>query len=520
MDRGGWEVQFTVMNDTDMAELYQQFNLQLRGAFGSTPGAPRPVFQGYIVPQQFTFDRTSSETRHIAQTSDGILRKGWLQGLGLADRDVTPRDHYHQWDSVTGGAAAERLTMGRIVRHILGHYDQLGVPPASNPDWISHTNLVYHPTENPLGWITLDNVEVEPFDVTTYPEGSMRVNFYNVRETDNLWERLKEIADNEFFAIYFDKQDNLYYQRHPMYRTILPVPVMTFDEDFCVTPPTVEFRNDEFIRQVRLHAVTDDGDTIHAYYPYQNICFNPSFETDITDWTAVGGAAISQSAAFAHEGLYSMQIVNTVAVGDGAFYSSNPGARKTTFIASIWVYQAAGGATVRARLRDQTNAKQGVSAAAVLAPATWTQFTATVKTGSNPCTDLRLYIETTVGAISTLYVDAAVITPPSNPVYSKKLELSYIRCNDQATLNNWAMRRYLYENRPYTVKWTAPGLCGLLFDLLDRVQITYTGTTANGVAIDWVEQKFWIHEITVTPSEGFTGTTTFLLEAENLEIEQ
>jgi len=167
VDRGGWECQFTAMNDTDMAELYQEVTVQLYGAFGGAPGSPRAVFKGYVVPEQFTFDRSSSQTRYTAQTSDGILRKGWLQGLGLADRDAVARDHYHQWDSVTGGANAERLTMGRIVRHILGHYDTLGVPPATNPDWIAHTNLVYHPTENPLGWITLDNVEVEPFQSTT-----------------------------------------------------------------------------------------------------------------------------------------------------------------------------------------------------------------------------------------------------------------------------------------------------------------------------------------------------------------
>ncbi len=515
LDRGGWECQFTAMNDTDIAETHQRVTIQLRGAFGSAPGAPRPVFQGYILPEQFSFSRTGSEARFTAQTSDGILRKGWLQGLGLADRDATPRDHYHQWDSVTGGVNAERMTMGRIVRHILGYYDNLGVPPATNPDWIAHTNMVYHPTQNPHGWITLDNVETEPFDAVTHPTGSMRVDVYNVRETDNLWERLREIARNEFFEIYFDKQDTLWYQRHPMYLTPLPTPVMTFDEDFCVVPPTVEIRDTDYVKQVRLHAVTDGGDTLHAYYPLTNICLNPSFEDNITGWAAVGGAALTQSNAQFYDGAYSLRIVTTAAVGDGAYYSANPGAAATLFMASMWVYQAAGGASVRLRLRDQTNATSTSSVAVVLAPATWTQLTVSHTTGANRCNDLRLYVETTVGAAVTLYADAVIISPPSNPVYARTVELSYIRCNDQSTLNEWAERRWKYENRPYTVKWTAPGFCGLLFEILDRVQITYTGTTANGVHIDWTEQKFWISEITVTPSEGFTGTSTFILEAEN-----
>jgi hypothetical protein len=167
-------------------------------------------------------------------------------------------------------------------------------------------------------------------------------------------------------------------------------------------------------------------------------------------------------------------------------------------------------------LRDETNATQTAGAAAVLAAATWTQFTVTHTTGATPCSDLRLYVETTVGAIGTIYIDAAIIAPPANPVYARKIDRSRLRCNDQGTLNEWARRQWNFENRPYSVKWTAPGLCGLLFELLDRVQITYTGTDANGVHIDWDEEKFWIHEITVSPGEGFSGTSEFILEAENL----
>ena len=61
---------------------------------------------------------------------------------------------------------------------------------------------------------------------------------------------------------------------------------------------------------------------------------------------------------------------------------------------------------------------------------------------------------------------------------------------------------------------TAAGLVGLMFELWDRVQITYTGTTQNGVHIDWTAKKFWIRDITVTPDSPFTGLSTFTLEAE------
>jgi len=80
----------------------------------------------------------------------------------------------------------------------------------------------------------------------------------------------------------------------------------------------------------------------------------------------------------------------------------------------------------------------------------------------------------------------------------------------------WAARHWAYLNREHTVRWTAPGLCGLLFEILDRVSITYTGTSANGVHLDWMEKKFWIQEIDVTPDDQFGGTSTFLLEEENI----
>lgn len=380
LSRGGWECRFTAKRDSDIVEPYQYIQLIWRGLFGSTdPTGGMIGFQGHVQPLQVSFDISGSLATFVATTTDGILKNGWLQGVSFWDTDIDPRDHYHQFDSVTGGAAAERMTMGRIVRHILGYYDQLGAPPATNPDWVAHTNLVYHATQNPHGWITLDGVTTEPFDAVANPEGSMRVDRYNVRESKNLWETIRQIAKNEFFVAYFDKENTFHYKRHPMYATVLPNPVMTFDDTFCIGKPVVYIRQNTGIsevgalRQVILHAVQDDGSTIHAEYPA-----SPTY------------------------------------------------------------------------------------------------------------------------------------------VYGNTLEVTYLRCNDQDTLDEWARVMYLFENREYTVRWTVPGVCGLLFDLLDRVEVTYTGTTANGVHIDWTEKKFWIHRIEVRPSPIFSGTTTFTLEAENV----
>jgi hypothetical protein len=372
LQRGGWEMRFKALRDTDLVGVNQRTVLDWYGMFGTgTPeSTARRAFDGYVMPLKFTFDRTGSIADMLAQTTDGFLRRGWLQGLGLADTDTDPRDHYHQWDSVTGGG--ERMTMGRIVRHILGYYDTLGAPPATNPDWVAHTNLVYHATQNPNGWVDLSNVTVTPFADPGNPDGTMRVDRYIVRETNNIWTSLQEIAKNEFFVIYCDKANNLYYVRHPMYATVLPAPVMTFDEDFLIGKPTVQVRATDQIRQVRLGAVTDSGDTIRRNYPV-----SPTF------------------------------------------------------------------------------------------------------------------------------------------VYGNRYDYFRLRCNDADTLSEWARVKYLFDNRDFTVKWTAPGLCGLLFDILDRVQVTYAGTTANGVHVVWYLKKFWIHDITVTPDKAHSGTSVFTLEAES-----
>ncbi len=375
LQRGGWEMRFEGLRDTDLVDTNQRVVLDWQGMFSShTPeSAFRRAFDGHAMPQRFAFDLTGSTSTFIAQTSDGFLRKGWLQGLGLADTDTDPRDHYHQWDSVTGGVAFERMTMGRIVRHIMGYYDTLGAPPATNPDWVAHTNLVYHLTQNPNGWVDITDVMTLPFVVGVRPHGSMRVDRYIVRETNNLWSALQSIARNEFFIIYFDKENKLHYRRHPMYFAPLPTPVMTFDEDFALNRPVVEYRKTDQVRQVYLLAVQDTGDTIETWHP----------------------------------------------------------------------------------------------------------------------------------------------STPAH-VYGNVDQQSYIRCNDADTLAEWARIKYLYLNRDYTVTWEAPGLCGLLFEIADRVQVTYTGTSANGVHIDWTDKKFWIHDIKVYPDDAFGGKSVFKLEAENV----
>jgi len=114
----------------------------------------------------------------------------------------------------------------------------------------------------------------------------------------------------------------------------------------------------------------------------------------------------------------------------------------------------------------------------------------------------------------TVYTSEYPATPADE---GRPKELTRIRVGGaapQARLDVLVRRVYDWETRDYTVEWPAPGWSGFFFDLLDRVELSYTGTSANGVHLDWYQKKFWIHRIQMAPGPGLTGMTRFLLEEE------
>ena len=101
LSRGGWAAKLVSFNDTDILDIHQKITIPWRSMFGGTAGTLRTAFEGYVQPTRFQFDSASALTEYIAETSDGFLRKGWLQGLGLADLGAAARANYHQSVSYT-----------------------------------------------------------------------------------------------------------------------------------------------------------------------------------------------------------------------------------------------------------------------------------------------------------------------------------------------------------------------------------------------------------------------------------
>lgn len=76
-----------------------------------------------------------------------------------------------------------------------------------------------------------------------------------------------------------------------------------------------------------------------------NLCANPSFETNTTNWAAVSSASIARSTVQQRHGANSLAITMTAATGDGAAYGTSTALSTTSgqsYTASIDVYAPAG----------------------------------------------------------------------------------------------------------------------------------------------------------------------------------
>jgi len=101
---------------------------------------------------------------------------------------------------------------------------------------------------------------------------------------------------------------------------------------------------------------------------------------------------------------------------------------------------------------------------------------------------------------------------PTDPTAGPVIQRSGYKATSTTGMQTVAQRMYLYENRPYSVKMNLPGAMGLLFDLMDRVSITYTSSD-DGVT--WSAEKFWVEGIRVSIRDAFTMDSELTLEAEN-----
>jgi hypothetical protein len=108
--------------------------------------------------------------------------------------------------------------------------------------------------------------------------------------------------------------------------------------------------------------------------------------------------------------------------------------------------------------------------------------------------------------------------PANVPATGRRFQLTNLRCNDQTRLDTLAERKYFFETRPYDLRLFLAGPWGLEMDLLDRISLTYTGTSRNGIELSFISEPFWIQAIRVQRSGNFGAITELDVSQENLGL--
>jgi hypothetical protein len=100
---------------------------------------------------------------------------------------------------------------------------------------------------------------------------------------------------------------------------------------------------------------------------------------------------------------------------------------------------------------------------------------------------------------------------PTQPTAGPILQRIGYLATSNALMATIAERMYRYENRDTLAIAHLPGAMGLMFDILDRVSVTYT-SSADGIT--WSAKKFWVNKIKVDILSDFTAKSTLELDAE------
>lgn len=240
--RGGWLCTGALANAQSYAELGRRVELWLRAEGGGVfEEDMRLALRGSMLPQSVRFDYRQSATQINIATTDYFLGLAGLQGIYFS-RQVAPANP-HQ---------IANMTLGHIVKHIVEQHCNI-----SSTAFVQNPNGTY--SANPVGgWVDTSGIDTV---------NSTDVDVYTVPQSASMWSSLQDIASNEFYVVYFNKKDQLFYESHPMFAAVLPEPTISLDNTMIAGQPEIHYRNDMRTDQVDLYALTDDGDILRSKYP-------------------------------------------------------------------------------------------------------------------------------------------------------------------------------------------------------------------------------------------------------------
>ena len=141
ISQGGWTASI-VSNDPDSITQYLIISVYITEYWGDPLVADNQLLllKGQIVPQTLAINWEKSRASAVIATAHDALNLCEIQAVGYAEKPVPANEHQ-----------MTTLTLGRIVEHMLDR----------------HTNLVYDASDNPDGWVTLNNLDLTAGDTLT-----------------------------------------------------------------------------------------------------------------------------------------------------------------------------------------------------------------------------------------------------------------------------------------------------------------------------------------------------------------
>ena len=240
-DRGGWQASGYFANDQAAVEFGRRVDVfwvhEGDGIWGDTTLA----MSGSMLPQSVTWDIRQSRTPVTITTSNFFLDNAALRGIYF--RQKTPIANPHE---------NADLRLGSVVQHIVEQHSNI-----SSTAFVQNENGSYSATPTG-GWSDTSNID------TIY---STKLSVFTRRQSNSLWQAVKDIGKNEFYVSYFGKDDAYNYEPHPVFKTTLDPITLDITADMIVGQPDVKFRDQVDMDQVSLSALTDLGKILIAQYP-------------------------------------------------------------------------------------------------------------------------------------------------------------------------------------------------------------------------------------------------------------
>lgn len=241
-ERGGWQGTGSFANAQANAVYGRRTDIYFTPE-GDGVWEDDPVLglRGAIIPQSTRFNIRQSHTTIAIATTDFFLANAGLQGIYFTD--VDPPTHPHQYAD---------LRLGTIVKHIIEQHTNI-----SSTAFVQNSDGTFS-TDPVGGWADTSNIDTIV---------STKVDVYTVRQSNSLWQTIKDIARNEFYVAYFTKRDEFIYEPHPVFAAVTPAITLTIDQSMMVGEPEIIFRDKVQMDQAVLMALTDDGEILRSSFP-------------------------------------------------------------------------------------------------------------------------------------------------------------------------------------------------------------------------------------------------------------